>query len=88
MPLTRFVHPLAQAAVFQEFLFQRPDLLIEQIVRLMDQTDRDVRDHLRRTRLHVLAYSSYVCGVRRPNCRTKFDSLESLSHTTWSRTRR
>lgn len=36
-------HAFAEAAGLEEFLFELPELLIEQIVRLMDQADEDVR---------------------------------------------
>ena len=41
-------HPLAETAVFDEISFQAPHLLIEQIVCLMDETNRNVRDDLGR----------------------------------------
>lgn len=42
-------HALAEAAFFEEISFQAAHLLIQQIVRLMDETDRNVRDDLGRT---------------------------------------
>jgi hypothetical protein len=35
-------HALAQAAVFQEILFEPAEPLVEEVVRLVDQADRDV----------------------------------------------
>ena len=37
---------LAQAALFHEFLFERLQLLVEQVVCLVDQADGDVGNHL------------------------------------------
>ena len=48
-------HAFAQAALFEEFFFQRLHLLIQQIIRLMNQADRDVRNHFVRTRLDEFA---------------------------------
>jgi hypothetical protein len=39
-------HPLAQPALLQEILRQAADLLVDQVVGLVDQADRDVGDHL------------------------------------------
>lgn len=36
----------AQAAVFGAIVFKASGLLIEEIVRLMDETDRDISDNL------------------------------------------
>ncbi len=44
-----FGHSFAKAALFDEFLFHCFQLLIQQIIRLMNQADRDVCNHLCRT---------------------------------------
>ena len=41
---TRLEHPLAQTALLQEFLFQPPKLLIQQIVGLVNQAYGNVGD--------------------------------------------
>lgn len=41
-------HPLAEAAFFDEVPLQGPDLAVEEVVRLVDETDGDVGQHLRR----------------------------------------
>jgi len=38
-------HSFSQAALFEEFLFQSFQLLVQKEIRLMNQTDRDVGDH-------------------------------------------
>jgi hypothetical protein len=43
-----FGHPLAQAALFDEFFLQRLQLLIQQIIGLVNQTDCNIGDHIRR----------------------------------------
>ena len=42
-------HAFAQAPLFDEVLFQTAKLLVEQVVGLMNQADRDVGNGLRRT---------------------------------------
>jgi hypothetical protein len=39
-------HPLTQAALLQELLFQRFDLLVQQIVGLVNQADGEICHHL------------------------------------------
>ena len=41
-------HALAQPAFLEEILFKALELLVEQVVRLMDQADEDVGDRFRR----------------------------------------
>jgi hypothetical protein len=48
-------HPLTQAALFQEILFQSAELLVEQEIRLVNEADGNVGDHLRRAGFHKLA---------------------------------
>jgi len=49
-----FGHAFSKASLFYEFVLQRLQLLIQQIIRLMNQADRDVGNHLRRTSFHKL----------------------------------
>jgi hypothetical protein len=49
-----FGHAFSKASLFDEFFLQRLQLLIQQIIRLMNQADRDVDNHLRRTSFHEL----------------------------------
>ncbi len=53
-------HALTQAALFDEFLLQCLELLVDEVVRLMNETDRDVGDDLGRAGLHELAIE-FVC---------------------------
>ena len=49
-----FRHPLTQAAVFDEFFLQRLQLLVQQIIGLVNQTDSNIGDHIRRSSLDEL----------------------------------
>ena len=63
-------HALAEATVIQGVSLQAPHLLIEQIVCLMDETDRDVRDDLGWTcfrKLLVLSVGHIWVGAEPPN---------------------
>lgn len=46
-------HALAKAAGLEIFLFELPELLVEQVVGLMDQADEDVRHGFGRAGLNV-----------------------------------
>ena len=46
---------LPQPALAEESGFQLPDLLIEQIIRLVDEAQRDIRHHLARSRFYERA---------------------------------
>ena len=48
-------HALAQAALFQEILLQAAELLVNQVVGLVNQADRNVGNNFRRARFHELA---------------------------------
>ena len=48
-------HALAQASLFHKLLLQCLELLVEEVVCLMKQTNRDIGDDLRRASLHELA---------------------------------
>lgn len=52
---SRADHPPADPAVFQEIPLQPPEFAVEEVVRLVDQADRDVGNRLRRPRLAELA---------------------------------
>jgi hypothetical protein len=63
-------HALAETAVVEEIAFQPAHLLIEQIVCLMDKTDRDIRDDLGRTcftELFILSVGHIWVGAKAPN---------------------
>ena len=63
-------HALAETAIVKEIAFQAAYLLIEQIVGLVDETDRDVRDDLGRTsfaELLVLSVGHIWVGSEAPN---------------------
>ncbi len=66
---TGFGHSFAKAALFDEFLFQRFQLLIQQIIRLMNQADRDVCNHLCRTGVDELSIH-FECLRCPPSFRT------------------
>ena len=46
-------HALAQAAFFEEISLETAELLVEEIVRLMDEADEDVGDDLRWAGLEI-----------------------------------
>ena len=48
-------HAFAEAALFEEIFFEAEELPIEQVVRLVDEADRDVGDGLGRAGLEKLA---------------------------------
>ena len=50
-----FGHLLADAAFFDEVLFQPAALLVEQVVGLMDEADGDVGEDIGRAGVHELA---------------------------------
>lgn len=55
-------HPLAEAAFFQESLFQLAQQLIEEVVGLMNQADQDVGDYFGRAGFEV-GPVGFVSGV-------------------------
>jgi hypothetical protein len=46
-------HALAEAAFFEERFLELPDLLVEQVVRLVDKAYEDIRDYLCGSRLDI-----------------------------------
>ena len=48
-------HAFAQAAFFEKILLQPAELLVNQVVGLVDQADRNVGNNFRRARFHELA---------------------------------
>lgn len=49
---SRAGHPLTKATGLDKILFQAADLLIEQVVRLMNEAERDIGYNFRRASLH------------------------------------
>ena len=56
-------HALAEAALLEEGLFQMAELLVEEVVGLVDQTDGDVGDGLRWTGFDELAVKFVALGL-------------------------
>ena len=52
---SRAGHALAQTAVFEEIFLQTSELLVNQVIGLVDEAERDVSHDFRRTSLHKLA---------------------------------
>lgn len=48
-------HALAQAALLQKIRFQAAELVVDEVVGLVDETDRNVGDHCGRTGFHKCA---------------------------------
>ena len=42
----RLEHAFTEAALVEEIIFEAPDLLVEEVVGLVDETHRDIRDDL------------------------------------------
>ena len=61
-------HSLAQTAFLNKFLLKPDELLIDQIIRLMDQANCDVRHNFRRSSFNELAVE--LVTLRRSSSQT------------------